>query len=180
MKGQRGRMPDVPPGGGGSVSAIQRASAAQRRRPTAAPPNGRLRRATTVAPQDDTKTVSLGTSKVNYIDPRIVTAWCKRYEVPTPPPPDLSVGTTPLGSGRRLGKKVRTPLKTFLDPYFWCSLGPPPPPPPQGDTPDPGWVGPGTTPSPGVLEICLLGMPGPPARSLWLNRHHSTIVRTGT
>jgi len=32
--------------------------------------------------KDDTKTVSLGTSKVNYIDPRIVTAWCKRYEVP--------------------------------------------------------------------------------------------------
>eukprot|EP00668_Euglena_longa_P029240 GGOE01036584.1.p1 GENE.GGOE01036584.1~~GGOE01036584.1.p1 ORF type:complete len:200 (-),score=38.81 GGOE01036584.1:190-717(-) len=32
--------------------------------------------------KDDTKTVSLGTSKVNYIDPRIISAWCKRNEVP--------------------------------------------------------------------------------------------------
>eukprot|EP01010_Urceolus_cornutus_P001125 NODE_1641_length_812_cov_110.076016_g1277_i0.p1 GENE.NODE_1641_length_812_cov_110.076016_g1277_i0~~NODE_1641_length_812_cov_110.076016_g1277_i0.p1 ORF type:complete len:244 (-),score=53.69 NODE_1641_length_812_cov_110.076016_g1277_i0:51-782(-) len=32
--------------------------------------------------KDDTKTVSLGTSKVNYIDPRIVSAFCKRHQVP--------------------------------------------------------------------------------------------------
>jgi DNA topoisomerase-1 len=24
----------------------------------------------------------LGTSKINYIDPRITFAWCKKYEVP--------------------------------------------------------------------------------------------------
>eukprot|EP00993_Chasmostoma_nieuportense_P004046 NODE_4729_length_749_cov_18.842444_g4569_i0.p1 GENE.NODE_4729_length_749_cov_18.842444_g4569_i0~~NODE_4729_length_749_cov_18.842444_g4569_i0.p1 ORF type:complete len:241 (+),score=83.27 NODE_4729_length_749_cov_18.842444_g4569_i0:65-724(+) len=32
--------------------------------------------------KDDSKTVSLGTSKVNYIDPRIINAWCRRNEVP--------------------------------------------------------------------------------------------------
>jgi DNA topoisomerase-1 len=32
--------------------------------------------------KDDSKTVSLGTSKVNYIDPRIVCAWCTRHSVP--------------------------------------------------------------------------------------------------
>lgn len=26
--------------------------------------------------------VSLGTSKLNYIDPRLTFAWCKKYEVP--------------------------------------------------------------------------------------------------
>lgn len=28
------------------------------------------------------KTVALGTSKINYLDPRITVAWCKRNEVP--------------------------------------------------------------------------------------------------
>lgn len=28
------------------------------------------------------KTVALGTSKINYMDPRITIAWCKRNEVP--------------------------------------------------------------------------------------------------
>ena len=28
------------------------------------------------------KTVALGTSKINYMDPRISVAWCKRNEVP--------------------------------------------------------------------------------------------------
>ncbi len=30
----------------------------------------------------DLKTVALGTSKINYMDPRITVAWCKRNEVP--------------------------------------------------------------------------------------------------
>lgn len=32
--------------------------------------------------KEDLKTVSLGTSKINYLDPRITVAWCKRHEVP--------------------------------------------------------------------------------------------------
>ncbi|PON81508.1 DNA topoisomerase I [Trema orientale] len=32
--------------------------------------------------KEDTKTVALGTSKTNYLDPRITVAWCKRHEVP--------------------------------------------------------------------------------------------------
>ncbi|KAJ3678285.1 hypothetical protein LUZ60_002088 [Juncus effusus] len=32
--------------------------------------------------KEDLKTVALGTSKVNYLDPRISVAWCKRHEVP--------------------------------------------------------------------------------------------------
>ena len=32
--------------------------------------------------KDDNKEVSLGTSKINYMDPRITVAWCKRNEVP--------------------------------------------------------------------------------------------------
>src|SRR5690349_3231217 len=31
--------------------------------------------------QDETKEVSLGTSKINYMDPRVTVAWCKRTEV---------------------------------------------------------------------------------------------------
>ena len=30
--------------------------------------------------KDDNKTVALGTSKINYMDPRISVAWCKREE----------------------------------------------------------------------------------------------------
>ena len=30
--------------------------------------------------RDDNKTVALGTSKINYMDPRISVAWCKRQE----------------------------------------------------------------------------------------------------
>jgi DNA topoisomerase-1 len=37
---------------------------------------------TKMALKDDTKTVALGTSKINYMDPRITVAWCKRSEVP--------------------------------------------------------------------------------------------------
>jgi DNA topoisomerase-1 len=32
--------------------------------------------------RDENKDVALGTSKINYIDPRISVAWCKRCEVP--------------------------------------------------------------------------------------------------
>lgn len=32
--------------------------------------------------KDDLKTVALGTSKINYLDPRITVAWCKKHEVP--------------------------------------------------------------------------------------------------
>eukprot|EP00357_Protocruzia_adherens_P032002 CAMPEP_0114998046 /NCGR_PEP_ID=MMETSP0216-20121206/15264_1 /TAXON_ID=223996 /ORGANISM="Protocruzia adherens, Strain Boccale" /LENGTH=603 /DNA_ID=CAMNT_0002362549 /DNA_START=157 /DNA_END=1969 /DNA_ORIENTATION=+ len=32
--------------------------------------------------KEDTKTVALGTSKINYMDPRITIAWCKNNEVP--------------------------------------------------------------------------------------------------
>jgi hypothetical protein len=35
-----------------------------------------------VAVKEDLKTVALGTSKINYMDPRITIAWCKRNEVP--------------------------------------------------------------------------------------------------
>lgn len=31
--------------------------------------------------KEDLKTVALGTSKINYLDPRITVAWCKRNEV---------------------------------------------------------------------------------------------------
>jgi len=32
--------------------------------------------------KDDNKSVALGTSKINYCDPRISVAWCKRNELP--------------------------------------------------------------------------------------------------
>ena len=32
--------------------------------------------------KDDNKTVALGTSKINYMDPRITVSWCKSQEVP--------------------------------------------------------------------------------------------------
>ncbi|TQD84576.1 hypothetical protein C1H46_029866 [Malus baccata] len=32
--------------------------------------------------KEDLKTVALGTSKLNYLDPRITVAWCKRNQVP--------------------------------------------------------------------------------------------------
>jgi len=32
--------------------------------------------------KDDLKTVSLTTSKINYLDPRITVAWAKKWEVP--------------------------------------------------------------------------------------------------
>ena len=34
------------------------------------------------AVREDLKTVALGTSKINYLDPRITIAWCKRTETP--------------------------------------------------------------------------------------------------
>ncbi|KAM7278602.1 hypothetical protein ACFE04_005736 [Oxalis oulophora] len=38
--------------------------------------------------KEDLKTVALGTSKLNYLDPRITVAWCKRHEVPIEKTPD--------------------------------------------------------------------------------------------
>jgi hypothetical protein len=32
--------------------------------------------------KEELKTVALGTSKINYLDPRITVAWCKTHEVP--------------------------------------------------------------------------------------------------
>ena len=32
--------------------------------------------------KDDNKSVALGTSKINYMDPRVTVAWCKRNECP--------------------------------------------------------------------------------------------------
>ncbi|KAH1023973.1 hypothetical protein HUJ05_003543 [Dendroctonus ponderosae] len=32
--------------------------------------------------RDENKTIALGTSKLNYLDPRISVAWCKKYSVP--------------------------------------------------------------------------------------------------
>jgi len=36
--------------------------------------------------KDELKNVSLGTSKINYNDPRITIAWCKRFDVPIQKP----------------------------------------------------------------------------------------------
>jgi len=32
--------------------------------------------------KEDNKTTALGTSKINYLDPRISIAWCKKHDVP--------------------------------------------------------------------------------------------------
>merc|ERR1712133_44774 len=32
--------------------------------------------------KDENKTIALGTSKLNYLDPRISVAWCKKFDVP--------------------------------------------------------------------------------------------------
>lgn len=32
--------------------------------------------------REENKTIALGTSKLNYLDPRISVAWCKKYDVP--------------------------------------------------------------------------------------------------
>ena len=32
--------------------------------------------------KSENKTVSLTTSKINYMDPRVSVAWCKRHEMP--------------------------------------------------------------------------------------------------
>jgi len=35
-----------------------------------------------ISNKESLKSVALGTSKINYLDPRITVAWCKRNEVP--------------------------------------------------------------------------------------------------
>merc|ERR1719481_1957313 len=37
---------------------------------------------TQVIDKEENKTIALGTSKLNYLDPRISVAWCKKYDVP--------------------------------------------------------------------------------------------------
>jgi len=32
--------------------------------------------------KDENKQIALSTSKLNYIDPRITVAWCKKHDVP--------------------------------------------------------------------------------------------------
>lgn len=32
--------------------------------------------------KDENKEIALGTSKLNYLDPRITVGWCKKWEVP--------------------------------------------------------------------------------------------------
>jgi DNA topoisomerase-1 len=36
----------------------------------------------TMVDRDEGKEIALGTSKLNYIDPRLTFAWCKKFEVP--------------------------------------------------------------------------------------------------
>lgn len=36
--------------------------------------------------KEDLKNVALGTSRINYNDPRITVAWCKRHDVPITKP----------------------------------------------------------------------------------------------
>jgi DNA topoisomerase-1 len=57
----------------------------------------------TLKHKDDNKEVSLGTSKINYMDPRITVAWCKRNEVPI--------------------EKVFS--KTLRDKFNWAAVVPP-------------------------------------------------------
>ena len=35
-----------------------------------------------VRKKEDNKNLALGTSKINYMDPRITISWCKRKELP--------------------------------------------------------------------------------------------------
>jgi hypothetical protein len=39
--------------------------------------------------KDELKTIALGTSKINYIDPRVTVAWCKRFNVPVEKAPPV-------------------------------------------------------------------------------------------
>jgi len=63
---------------GGATRERVAAAAARLDRKVAALDKARLARAV----KEDLKTVALGTSKINYLDPRITVAWCKRAEVP--------------------------------------------------------------------------------------------------
>ena len=37
---------------------------------------------TVISPQQENKEIALGTSKLNYLDPRISVSWCKQFGVP--------------------------------------------------------------------------------------------------
>jgi DNA topoisomerase-1 len=65
------------PGASGRAVSVEVARARLAKREAALEKAGILARN-----REDLKTVALGTSKINYLDPRITVAWCKRAEVP--------------------------------------------------------------------------------------------------
>ncbi|KAK6151833.1 hypothetical protein DH2020_014468 [Rehmannia glutinosa] len=64
--------------------------------------------------KEDLKTVALGTSKINYLDPRITVAWCKRHEVPIEKRLDTSANPPILG-GASPTQGDRSPQTTRPD-----------------------------------------------------------------
>lgn len=70
--------------------------------------------------KEDMKTVALGTSKINYMDPRITVAWCKRHDVPIE-----KVYKRKLQHGDRFGNTWNSLLFCicrYLTSLFWLSL----------------------------------------------------------
>ena len=76
VKALKRELKDAKRGGGGASAA----AAVQRKLERKAEQVSKQRLAAEV--KEDLKTVALGTSKINYLDPRITIAWCKRNEVP--------------------------------------------------------------------------------------------------
>ena len=64
--------------------------------------------------KEDLKTVALGTSKINYLDPRITVAWCKKHEVPME---KVRAHTHTTPQRRLLRQGTRTPPRNA------CSAG---------------------------------------------------------
>jgi hypothetical protein len=84
--------------------------------------------------KDELKTIALGTSKINYMDPRITAAWCKKHDVRSslacsPPPVRGSCGfvADPLccvvgwGNRCRSRRSSRRPCETS-SPGPWTSM----------------------------------------------------------
>lgn len=59
-----------------------------------------------MAQKDDLKTVALGTSKINYMDPRISVAWCKKHDVPIEKVSDLTAHFSAVGLSQEVKKKI--------------------------------------------------------------------------
>jgi len=57
--------------------------------------------------KDELKTIALGTSKINYLDPRITAAWCKKHDVP------FSGLAFSVASGHFLTLTIRPPIARF-------------------------------------------------------------------